>query len=63
MESPSDQKKTETVTTCQMTTEIPTYRHQRHSLIGLFTGEGHYGSKSAQNHDLLHSHLKGKIFF
>ncbi|CAG9815242.1 unnamed protein product [Phaedon cochleariae] len=45
-ESTSDPKK-DTGPTCQMTSEISQSRHQRHSLIGLFTGEGHHGSKSA----------------
>ncbi|KAJ8981787.1 hypothetical protein NQ317_014803 [Molorchus minor] len=49
--------------TCQMTTEISQpSRHQRHSLIGLFTGEGHHGSKSAPNVDHSHSHLKRRLF-
>lgn len=47
--------------TCQITTEIPAHRHQRHSLIGLFTGEGHHSAKSAPSHDLFHSHLKGTL--
>lgn len=63
-ESSSEPKKQESSTTCQMTTEVPPpppTRHQRHSLIGLFTGEGHHGTKSApvpQEHH--HSHIKGK---
>lgn len=58
-DSSSDPKK-DTMPTCQMTTEL-SHRHQRHSLIGLFTGEGYHGSKSAQSHDLMHSHLKGNV--
>ncbi|KAJ8932970.1 hypothetical protein NQ314_014301 [Rhamnusium bicolor] len=60
-ESCSEPKKQESTPTCQMTTEIPPQsRHQRHSLIGLFTGEGHHGSKSAPSHEHSHSHIKDR---
>lgn len=59
-ESSSEPKKDSTPT-CQMTTEVSGTRHQRHSLIGLFTGDGHHQSKSAPTHDVMHSQVKGKI--
>ncbi|CAH1139308.1 unnamed protein product [Phyllotreta striolata] len=52
-ESVSEPKKD----SCQMTTEVPA-RHQRHSLIGLFTGDSHHQSKSAPAHDVMHSQVK-----
>ncbi|KAG5895326.1 hypothetical protein JTB14_000598 [Gonioctena quinquepunctata] len=55
-ESLSEAKK-DTGPTCQMISEVPPPRHQRHSLIGLFTGEGHHGTKSAPSHDHM-SNLK-----
>lgn len=63
-ESCSDQqKKQDTTATCQMTTEVAPQgnRLQRHSLIGLFTGEGHHGSKSIPTHDVMHTQLKGNF--
>ncbi|XP_056632405.1 protein unc-80 homolog isoform X2 [Diorhabda sublineata] len=56
-ESTSEPKK-DTTPTCQITTEIQPMRNQRHSLIGLFTGEGLHASKSAPSHDVIQSHLK-----
>ncbi|KAJ8917160.1 hypothetical protein NQ315_012652 [Exocentrus adspersus] len=60
-ESSSEPKRQESTSSCQMTTEIPApTRHQRHSLIGLLTGEGHHGSKSAPAPpDHSHSQIKG----
>ncbi|CAH2006087.1 unnamed protein product [Acanthoscelides obtectus] len=55
-ESSSEAKKPDSTPTCQVTSEVQQPRHQRHSLIGLFTSEGHHGSKAAP----AHSQIKGE---
>nr|CAI5820732.1 unnamed protein product [Callosobruchus analis] len=57
-ESSSEPKKQDSTPTCQVTSELQPPRHQRHSLIGLFTGEGHHGSKAIPAHNFSHAQIK-----